>query len=109
MEVWKQVVQYQPQVIRRSLAKLGLTEKDVDYFIFHQANLRLIEYLMAKMRVSMRKTYTNVADYGNTADASQAIVLCEAVENGCLRRGDLVVISGVGAGFTFGSTVMRWY
>jgi 3-oxoacyl-[acyl-carrier-protein] synthase-3 len=109
MEVWKQVVQYQPQVIRRSLEKLGLTEKDVDYFIFHQANLRLIEYLMAKMRVPMRKTYTNVVDYGNTADASQAIALCEAVENGCLRRGDLVVISGVGAGFTFGSTVMRWY
>lgn len=109
MEVWKQVVQYQPQVIRRSLAKLGLTEKDVDFFVFHQANLRLIEYLMAKMRLPMKKTYTNVADYGNTADASQAIALCEAVEHGCLRRGDLVVVSGVGAGFTFGSTVMRWY
>lgn len=109
MEVWKQVVLYQPKVIRRSLAKLGLTEHDVDFFVFHQANLRLIEYLMAKMRLPMSKTYTNVSDYGNTADASQAIALCEAVENGCLHRDGLVVVSGVGAGFTFGATVMRWY
>lgn len=109
MEVWKQVVQFQPKIIRRSLAKVGLTEGDVDFFVFHQANLRLIEYLMGKMRVPMSKTFTNVSDYGNTADASQAIALCEAVEAGCLKRDAIVVVSGVGAGFTFGSTVMRWY
>jgi len=57
----------------------------------------------------MEMTYTNVAEYGNTADASQAITLCDAVNKGCLKRGDLVVISGVGAGFIFGSTVIRWY
>jgi 3-oxoacyl-[acyl-carrier-protein] synthase-3 len=109
MEVWKQVIQYQPLVIRRSLEKIGMKVEDVDFFIFHQANLRLIEYLMAKMKQPMRKTYNNVAEIGNTADASMAIALCDAVRAGLLKRDYLVVITGVGAGFTFGSTVIRWY
>lgn len=109
MEVWKQVIQWQPKVIKKSLEKIGLKIEDVDYFIFHQANLNLIEYLMKKMKVSLDKTYTTVQKYGNTADASLAITLCEAVENGRIKRDDIVVISGVGAGFIFGSTVLRWY
>lgn len=109
MEVWKQVLQHQPAAIRKALAKIGKGIEDVDFFVFHQANLRLIEYMMAKMRQPMSKTYSNVAQIGNTADASQAIALCDAVTSGCIRRGDLVVISGVGAGFTFGATTMRWY
>jgi len=109
MEVWKQVVQYQPKVIRASLEKINKTIEDVDFFIFHQANLRLIEYLMGKMKQPMEKTYTNVEKYGNTADASQAITLCDSIQKKLIKRGDLVIISGVGAGFTFGSTVMRYY
>jgi len=109
MEVWKQVVQYQPLVIRRSLEKIGKKVNDVDFFIFHQANLRLIEYLMAKMKQPMSKTHNNVAEIGNTADASIAIALCDAVQAGSLKRDYLVVVTGVGAGFTFGSTVLRWY
>jgi 3-oxoacyl-[acyl-carrier-protein] synthase-3 len=109
MEVWKQVVQYQPTVIRRALDKVGKQIQDVDFFIFHQANLRLIEYLMAKMKQPLSKTYTNVAEIGNTADASLAIALCDAVRGGFIQRDQLVVISGVGAGFTFGATVIRWY
>jgi 3-oxoacyl-[acyl-carrier-protein] synthase III len=109
LEVWKQVIQHQPVVIRRALEKIGSTTADVDFFIFHQANLRLIEYLMGKMKQPMHKTFTNVAEIGNTADASLAIALNDAVRAGCLKRGDLVVISGVGAGFTFGATALRWY
>jgi 3-oxoacyl-[acyl-carrier-protein] synthase III len=109
LEVWKQVVQNQPKSMRRALEKIDKTTKDVDFFIFHQANLRLIEFLMGKMRLPMDKTYTNVEEYGNTADASQAITLCDAVTNNLLKRDDLVAISGVGAGFIFGTTVMRWY
>jgi len=109
LEVWKQVVQNKPKSMRRALEKAGMTVDDVDFFIFHQANLKLIEFLMGKMRLPMDRTFTNVEEYGNTADASQAITLCDAVEAGCLKRDDIVVVSGVGAGFTFGSTVMRWY
>jgi 3-oxoacyl-[acyl-carrier-protein] synthase-3 len=109
MEVWKQVVQYQPKAITKSLEKAGLELSQVDFFIFHQANLRLIEYLMGKMKMPMNKTFTNVQEYGNTADASQAIALCDAVLNKLIKKDDIVVITGVGAGFTFGSTVMRWH
>lgn len=109
LEVWKQLIQFQPVAIRRSLEKIGKRIGDIDFFIFHQANLRLIEYLMAKMKLPMTKTYTNVAEIGNTADASIAIALCEAVELNLIRRDQLVIISGVGAGFTFGSSVLRWY
>ncbi|MBM4433635.1 MAG: 3-oxoacyl-ACP synthase III family protein [Chloroflexi bacterium] len=109
LEVWKQVVRYQPQNIRRALEKAGMTTDDVDVFIFHQANLRLIEYLMGKMRKPMSMTYTNVAAIGNTADASIGLALCDAVRAGAIRRDDIVAVSGVGAGFTFGTSVLRWY
>ncbi|MDP9202137.1 MAG: ketoacyl-ACP synthase III [Gemmatimonadota bacterium] len=109
LEVWKQVVRYQPKSIRHALEKVGMTTDDVDFFIFHQANLRLIEYLMAKMKKPMTMTYTNVAEIGNTADASIGLALCDAVRAGALKRGDVVVVSGVGAGFTFGTSVLRWY
>jgi 3-oxoacyl-[acyl-carrier-protein] synthase-3 len=109
MEVWKQVIQYQPKVIRRVLEKVEKTIADVDFFIFHQANLRLIEYLMGKMKQDMNKTFTNVAEIGNTAEASIPIALCDAVRQNRIKRDQLVVISGVGAGFIFGATVMRWY
>jgi 3-oxoacyl-[acyl-carrier-protein] synthase-3 len=109
MEVWKQVIQYQPRVIKGALAKIGKTVEDVDFFIFHQANLRLIEFLMARMHQPMERTYTNVARIGNTADASLALALAGAVTEGRIGRDALVVISGVGAGFTFGATVVRWY
>lgn len=109
LEVWKQVVRHQPRSIRQALGKIGMTTDDVDLFIFHQANLRLIEYLMAKMRKPMSQTHTNVADVGNTADASIGLALCDAVRAGAVKRDDIVVVSGVGAGFTFGTSVMRWY
>ncbi len=109
MEVWKQVVQHQPKIIKSALAKAGLNINDVDFFIFHQANMNLISYLMGKMKMPMNKTYTNVAEIGNTAEASMAIALCEAVEMNKIKTGDIVVISGVGAGFTYGATVMRWW
>ena len=109
LEVWKQLMKNQPKSIKRTLEKINLTVKDVDLFLFHQANLLLIEYLMAKMRLPMNKTFTNVKKYGNTADASVSIVLADAFNKKKIKRDDLIMISGVGAGFTFGSSVFRWY
>lgn len=109
LEVWKQVIQHQPKVIRAALDRIGKKVEDVDFFIFHQAGLRLIEYLMGRMKVPMSKTFTNLEHYGNTAEASMGLALCEAVEEGRLKRGDLVVMSGVGAGFTFGASTFVWY
>ena len=109
MEVWKQVVQHQPKIIKSALAKADLKIEDVNFFIFHQANMNLISYLMGKMKMPMDKTYANVAEIGNTAEASMAIALCEAVQHKKIKNGDIVVISGVGAGFTYGASVMRWW
>ncbi len=109
MEVWKQVIKYQPKVMRRCLDKIGKKPDEVDFFVFHQANLNLIEFLMARMKQSMEKTFTNVSELGNTADASMAIALCDADHNGLIKHDDLVIISGVGAGFIFGATVIKWY
>jgi 3-oxoacyl-[acyl-carrier-protein] synthase-3 len=64
---------------------------------------------MGKMKLPMSRTYTNMELYGNTAEASMVIALNDAVECGKIQRDHLVVISGVGAGFTFGATVLRWY
>lgn len=109
LDVWKFAAQYQPIVVRRALEKAGKTAADVDFFIFHQANYHLINYLMRKMKVPMERTYINLDRLGNTAEASLAIALSEAARGGRLKHGDLVVISGVGAGFTFGASVLRWY
>lgn len=109
METWKQLIQYQPVAIEQALAKANLSIEDVDMFIFHQANLKLIQYLMGKMKLSMTKTYTNVERLGNTADASLSLALCEAVEENRIKRDDVVVISGVGAGYIFGASVFKWY
>ena len=108
-EVWKQVVQFQPRIINESLEKLGKNINDVNFFIFHQANLRLIEFLMKRMKKPMYMTMTNMEKYGNTADASQAIALCDTVNAGVLKKDDLIVMAGVGAGFIFGSTVIKWH
>lgn len=109
LEVWKQVVQNLPKSLKRAAENIGQTVDDIDFFIFHQANLRLIEFLMGKMKRPMSDTYVNVERYGNTADASQAIALCDAVRENCLKSGDLVAVSGVGAGFIFGTTIIKWY
>ncbi len=109
MEVWKQVMQFQPKAVKRVLEKIGKSTDDVDFFIFHQANQNLIHFLMGRMKQPIGKTLTNVEEIGNTADASLAIALHDAVVTGRIKRDDLIVISGVGAGFTFGAIAIRWY
>ncbi|MBV8645101.1 MAG: ketoacyl-ACP synthase III [Candidatus Eremiobacteraeota bacterium] len=109
MDVWKQVAQHQPGSVRRAVEKAGLTLRDVDFYIFHQANLHLITYLMSRLGARPERTYTNVERIGNTAEASIPIALTEAVEQKKIAHGDVVVLSGVGAGFTFGASVLRWY
>ncbi len=109
MEVWKQVMQFQPKAIKRVLEKIDRTTDDVDFFIFHQANQNLIHFIMGRMKQPLEKTLINVDEIGNTADASLAIALHDAVSAEKIKRGDLVVITGAGAGFTFGATAVRWY
>ncbi|TKJ21543.1 3-oxoacyl-ACP synthase [Blastococcus sp. CCUG 61487] len=105
---WKQAITHLPKVVRRACEKSGVELESVDFLLFHQANLRLIEYIVQKMRFDLSKTYTNVARVGNTGSASLAIAMSEAVEKGLLKNGDTVVLAAVGAGFNFGASVWRW-
>lgn len=105
---WKQAITHLPATIREAIAKSGYQPADIDFLVFHQANLRLIEYLMAKMSYGPEKTHTNVADVGNSGSASLAIALSEAVRAGKMSNGQRVVLAGVGAGFNFAASVWDW-
>lgn len=105
---WKQAITHLPRVIRKACDKSGVASNDVDFLLFHQANLRMIEYIVRKMGYRIDQTYTNVARIGNTGAASLAIALSEAVHKNLVKDGDIVVLAAVGAGFNFGASVWRW-
>jgi 3-oxoacyl-[acyl-carrier-protein] synthase-3 len=108
LATWRQAVTHLPRVIREVCAKASIDVSEIDKFIFHQANLRLIEYLVRKLKRDMSSTFTNVERVGNSGAASIPIVLSEAQMTGFLQEGDLVCIAGIGAGFTFGASLWRW-
>jgi 3-oxoacyl-[acyl-carrier-protein] synthase-3 len=106
---WKQAITHLPTVIRKACAKSGVDPKEVDFLVFHQANLKMIEYVVRKMGYGLEKTFTNVEEIGNTGAASVGIALSEAVSKGLMKDGQLVVLAAVGAGFNFGASVWRWH
>jgi 3-oxoacyl-[acyl-carrier-protein] synthase-3 len=108
LATWKQAVTNLPVVINLLLNKTGLKIGDVDFIIFHQANHFLINYIMQKMKISVDKTYMNVEEIGNTGSASIGIALSEAYTKGMIKKGDKVVIAGVGAGFNFGACLFKF-
>lgn len=106
---WKQVVTHLPVTIKEAVAKSGYAVSDIDFLVFHQGNLRLIEYLVNKMGFDLEtNTYTNVADVGNTGAAALAIALSEAAQKGKIIPGQKVVLAGAGAGFNFAASVWDW-
>lgn len=105
---WKQAISHLPRTIKRACDKSNIELSQVNFLLFHQANLRLIEYLVRKLGFDMTKTYTNVGLVGNTGAASLAIAMSEATQKGLIKDGDLVVLAAVGAGFNFGASVWRW-
>jgi 3-oxoacyl-[acyl-carrier-protein] synthase-3 len=108
LATWKQAVTHLPTTIRRACEKSGIAVGDVDHFVFHQANLNLIQYAMQKLRVPEERAFVNVHEIGNTGSASIAIALSELLHSGRVRPGHKVVLAGVGAGFNFGASVWIW-
>lgn len=96
------------EVVAECLAANGLTVADVDRFIFHQANLRIIEAVGEALAIPAERLYNNVDRYGNTAAASVPIALHEAVVAGLVRDGDLVLLASFGTGFSWGASLVRW-
>jgi len=90
------------------LRRSGLKVEDIDLFVPHQANIRIIQAVAKKLGVPMEKMYVNIQKYGNTSAATIPIALDEAKREGKLKEGDLIEIIAFGAGFTWGSCVIRW-
>lgn len=91
-----------------ALRRCGLGKEDVDCFIPHQANMRIIDAAARKLDLPMEKVFVNLDRYGNTSAASVPIALYEAREKGFVKAGDVVVLVGFGAGLTWGGAVVRW-
>jgi 3-oxoacyl-[acyl-carrier-protein] synthase-3 len=91
-----------------TLEHAGATIDEVDWFIPHQANLRIIEAAASRLGVPPERTIVNIERYGNTSAASIPVALFESVEAGRIREGDLVLLSGFGAGMTWASALLRW-
>ncbi len=97
-----------PAVTAEVLAVAGLSLEDVSLFVPHQANSHILEAVARRMELPEGKLMMNVDRYGNTVAATVPIALCEAVEGGRIKPGDIVVLAGFGAGLTWGAVVMRW-
>ncbi|MGH2544536.1 MAG: beta-ketoacyl-ACP synthase III [Ardenticatenaceae bacterium] len=91
-----------------AIQKAGLTRDEIDLFIPHQANIRIIEAAAKHLDLPMEKVYVNIHRYGNTSAASIPVAFCEAVEEGRLQKGDNVVVVGFGGGLTWGAAVVKW-
>jgi 3-oxoacyl-[acyl-carrier-protein] synthase-3 len=90
------------------LAKCELSVDDVDVYVPHQANVRIIDHALARLGIPKEKVIVNVDRYGNTSSGSIPLALAEAVTTGRVQQGDTVLMTGMGAGLTWGSAVMRW-
>lgn len=96
------------EVVQECLAAHGLGVRDVDHFIFHQANLRILEAVAEGLGIPAERCYVNVDRYGNTAAASVPIALHEAVTAGLIHEGQLVLLAAFGTGYSWGATLLRW-
>jgi len=107
-EIFKLAVRRMAESAQAVIKTAGLAPDDVECFIPHQANIRIIQAVAKWANLPMEKVYVNVERYGNTSAASNLIALYEAVQEGKITRGDHVVLVAFGAGLTWGSLLLQW-
>lgn len=107
LATWKQAVTNLPYVIKKLIKEADMEIEDIDFFVFHQANGFLINYILGKLKIPINKTYTNVEEIGNTGSASIGIALSEAYSKGLIKSNSTLLIAGVGAGFNFGANLWK--
>jgi 3-oxoacyl-[acyl-carrier-protein] synthase III len=90
------------------LAECGRTVEDIDVYVPHQANVRIIDHAVKKLGIPQEKTVVNVDRYGNTSSGSIPLALADAADDGRLEPGKLVLLTGMGAGLTWGSALIEW-
>jgi len=106
--VFKFAVRKTEEISRRLLDRNGLTPADLDLFVSHQANRRIIQSATEKLGVDESKVIINIERFGNTTAATIPLALNDAVCSGRLKKGNLVLLASVGAGFTVGAVLLRW-
>jgi 3-oxoacyl-[acyl-carrier-protein] synthase-3 len=106
--VFKRAVLKFPEVIMEALNKNGYQPSDLGVLIPHQANIRISRYVQQKLRLRDDQVFNNIQKYGNTTAASIPIALCEAWQEGRIKKGDLVCMAAFGSGFTWASALMKW-
>jgi 3-oxoacyl-[acyl-carrier-protein] synthase-3 len=104
--VFKLAVGVLEDAARATLAKAGRTEADIDWLIPHQANIRIMQSTAKRLKLPMDKVVVTVDQHGNTSAASIPLALDAAVREGKVRRGDTVMLEGVGGGFTWGAVLL---
>lgn len=107
-EVFKVAVRSMSEVANIALQANGMTAEDVDLFIPHQANIRILNATAKKIGLKEEQVYINVNRFGNTSGATIPLALDEANRAGCLKEGDVVLLAAFGGGFTWAATLLRW-
>ena len=106
--VFKNAVVRFAEVIEEGLKTNGLSNKDINMLIPHQANLRISQFVQQQFKLTDEQVFNNIMKYGTTTAASVPIALTEAVQQGKIKDGDLVVLAAFGSGFTWASAIIRW-
>ncbi|MEE9374961.1 MAG: beta-ketoacyl-ACP synthase III [Rhizobiaceae bacterium] len=107
-EVFKHAVAMITDVIEAAFEATGLSADDIDWFIPHQANRRIIDASAKKLKIDSKKVVLTVDQHGNTSAASIPLAIDAAVNDGRLKKGDLVLLEAMGGGFTWGAVLVRW-
>jgi 3-oxoacyl-[acyl-carrier-protein] synthase-3 len=107
-DVFRFATRVVPESVLQALEQAGLTTQDIDVFIPHQANVRIIDATARRLKISGSTVFSNVERYGNTSAASIPVALCEAIDADLVHVGSTVVLSGFGAGLSWGTAVWKW-
>ncbi|HID65377.1 MAG TPA: 3-oxoacyl-ACP synthase, partial [Aquificaceae bacterium] len=107
-ELFKAAVRNMEEVCREVLQKAHVNPEEVSLVIPHQANVRIINALVEKLGIPKEKVIVNIDKYGNTSAASIPIALHEAIKEGRVKRGDLILMTAMGGGLTWGATLLRY-
>ncbi len=107
-EVYRFAVNRVPEVLEKSLFRAGLTTDDIDWLILHQANQRILDAAAQRLGIPAERVVSNMARHGNTDAASIPIALDEWVQAGKIKSGDILALSGFGAGLSWGAAILKW-
>lgn len=107
-EVYKFAVRQCPKCLMEAMEQAGLTQDDIDYFVLHQANIRIIESVAKRLKAPLEKFPMTLGYTGNMSAASVPVMLDSLVREGNLKRGEKIAIAAFGAGLTYGAIVLEW-